>query len=43
MYIYMHANSHPIPIWPLHDIAMANIVWRMAYTRGVGGRSYIAQ
>ena len=27
----------------LHDIAIANIVWCMAYTRGVGGASYIAQ
>ena len=23
--------------WPLHDIAIANIVWCMAYERGVGG------
>jgi len=23
--------------WPLHDIAMTNIVWCMAYTTGVGG------
>ena len=23
--------------WPLHDIAVANIVWCMAYTREVGG------
>jgi len=29
--------------WPLHGIAMINIVWRMANTRGVGGESYIAQ
>jgi len=25
----------PPAAWPLHDIAMTNIVWRMAYTRGV--------
>jgi len=29
--------------WPLHDIAIANIEWCMAYTRGVGRGSYIAQ
>jgi len=29
--------------WPLHDIAIANIVWSMAYKRGVGGGAYIAQ
>jgi len=29
--------------WPLHDIAITNIVWCMAYTRGSGGESYIAQ
>jgi len=23
--------------WPLHDIAITNVVWRMAYKRGVGG------
>ena len=28
--------------WPLHDIATANIVWCMAYTRGAGWGSYIA-
>jgi len=29
--------------WPSQDIAMANIVWCMAYTRGAGGVSNIAQ
>jgi len=29
--------------WPSHDIATANIVWCMAYTRGVGWWSYIAR
>jgi len=29
--------------WLLHDIAFTNIVWCMAYNRGVGGESYIAQ
>jgi len=29
--------------WPLHDIAMTNIVWCMTYKGGVGGASYIAQ
>jgi len=23
--------------WPLHNIAITNIVWCMAYNRGVGG------
>ena len=27
---------------PIHDIATANIVWCIAYTRGVGRGSYIA-
>ena len=31
------------PSWPLDDIAKTNIVWCMAYIRGVGGASYIAQ
>jgi len=30
-------------VWPLHDIAITNVLWCMAYTRGVGGRAYIAQ
>ena len=25
------------PPWPLHDIAVSNFVWCMAYKRGVGG------
>jgi len=29
--------------WPLHDIGMANIVQRMAYERGNGEESVIAQ
>ena len=28
--------------WPLQDIPITNIVWCMAYKRGVGGASYIA-
>jgi len=28
--------------WASHNIATANIVWCMAYTRGVGLGSYIA-
>ena len=31
------------PTWPLHDIAITNIVWFTAYKRGVGKRAYIAQ
>jgi len=34
------AFIHP---WPLHGIAITNIVWCMAYKSGVGGVSYIAQ
>jgi len=30
-------------LWPLHGIAITNVVWCMAYKRGVGGGSYIAQ
>jgi len=29
--------------WPLRDIATPNIVWFVAYTRGVDGGTYIAQ
>ena len=29
--------------WPLHDIAIANIVWCMAYIRGSGWGLYVAQ
>ena len=30
-------------VWPLHDIAITNIVWYMAYTGRDGGRAYIAR
>jgi len=33
----------PLESWPLHDIAIINIVWRMAYKEGVGGGYYIPQ
>ena len=47
VYVCMHAHGN-IPIcsaviWTLHDIAITNIVWCIAYKRGVGGASYIAQ
>jgi len=29
--------------WPLHDIAIADIVWCMAYTRVRWGGAYVAQ
>ena len=29
--------------WSSHNIAITNIVWCMAKTRGVGGGAYIAQ
>ena len=37
LHIIQLTPQHPSPDWPLHDIAIANIVWCMAYTRG-GGR-----
>jgi len=36
-------SGHPNPNWPLQDIVSVNIVWCMASTGRVGGRSYIAQ
>ena len=38
-----HSYSLLTATWPLHDIAITNIVWCTAYKRGVGGGSYIAQ
>jgi len=29
--------------WPLHDIAITNIVWCVAHERGVGGGACIAR
>jgi len=29
--------------WPLHDIAIINIVWCMAYKRGGGGGAHVAK
>jgi len=29
--------------WPLHNIAITNIVWCIAYKPGVGGGAYLAQ
>ena len=55
MYIYLYQteleltaeapdeNGCPGESWPLHDIAIANIVWCTAYARGDRGGSYIAQ
>ena len=43
------ARPAPLPsgnrfvAWPLHNIAITNIVWCMAYNRGVGGEAYIEQ
>jgi len=36
-------NSCGADAWPLHDIAIPNIVWCMAYQREVEGGSCIAQ
>jgi len=36
-------DSHRPADWPLHDIAITNIVWCMTCTRGSGEASYIAQ
>ena len=33
----------PPPPWPLHDIAITNIVWCVEYKRAVGEGAYIAQ
>jgi len=38
-----HAIRSGAAHWPLHDIAMTNIVWCVVYTGGVGGEAYIAQ
>jgi len=35
------SRSHGAVAWPLHNIATANIVWCMAYIKGVGWGSYI--
>jgi len=37
------APALAVGTWLLHDMAITNIVWCMAYNRGVGGRLYIAQ
>jgi len=43
-YLSRTKQPPPPPSWPLHDIAITNIVWCMAYNRGVGGvGGYIAQ
>jgi len=44
-YVNTYSTCRVVTSWPSHDIAMTNIVWCMAYTRGVvgGGGSYIAQ
>ena len=39
LYLYTPSKA----TWPLHDIAITNIVWCMPYKGGVGGRAYIAQ
>jgi len=31
------------PVWPLHKIAITNMVWCVAYNRRVGGGAYLAQ
>jgi len=43
LYLYPPTVSAGLAHWPLHDIAITNIVWCMAYKRGVRGASYIAQ
>ena len=37
------ASAHERESWPLHDIAITNIVWCIAYKGRVGGGAYIAQ
>jgi len=36
-------QSWPVRSWPLHNIAVTNSVWCMAYKGGVGWGAYIAQ
>jgi len=39
----MELSTHSdVSHWPLHDIAIANIVWCMAYNRGAVGGLHIA-
>jgi len=33
---YIVTMNSTVLTWPLHDIAIANIVWCIAYTGGVG-------
>jgi len=40
---FMLRRVNELTGWPLHDIAITNIVWFAAYKRGVGKRAYIAQ
>jgi len=37
-----HTHTHSDEVWPLHDIAITNIVWCIAPKRGAEGRLYIA-
>jgi len=38
IYIYMYIRLNPVvTTWPLHDIVIINLVWCMAYKRGVDG------
>jgi len=39
----LEVNEYLVKAKRLHDIAIPNIVWCMAYNRGVGRATYIAQ
>jgi len=50
MYIYIYTcvrrvnpNPESAAAWPLHDIAITNIVWHALHSRMVGGEHCIAQ
>ena len=43
MHVYVPTYPSTPSTWPLHDIAITNIVWCMAHKRGVGGRSCVSQ
>ena len=39
----MSYNRMCVKDWPSHDIAIAKMIWCMAYTRGFVGGLYMAQ
>jgi len=43
LHLPVHAEGRLGKTWPLHDLAITNMLLCMACTWGVGGASYIAQ